>query len=212
LNRDQFAVVLTALRARVREGEWVEGEPLTVSDLAGECGVSPTPVREALARLAGEGLVEDRRGRGYYARRIDTVELVDLYRAQQMLCQAAVESGGCRSPAAVQSIVCAPAAFLQSPVEAWEGLFDAVTRRANSPFLVGEQRRLADLLAPARRIEHLVLGEHADDVQPMTASLAACEWPAFTTALDRLLQRRLAAAEALVTRMRLDARKYKVAI
>ena len=54
-RRDTFGLALNELRVRVRDGRAAPGTPLMVSDLAEELKLSPTPVREALAWLAGEG-------------------------------------------------------------------------------------------------------------------------------------------------------------
>ena len=211
LNRDQFAVVYASLRARFREGEWVDGEPLTVGDLAAGYGVSATPVREALSRLAGEGLVEDRRGRGYYARRIDGVDLADLYRAQEALVQVSLAgrrcgSGPSRPPGPAE------ADFSADAVRAWETLFEAVLRSANSRFLMDTQQRLADRLAPARRVEPEILPETADDFARLIAVQSAADWSRLERALAPFFGRRRAAVDALVGRMRLNALKYKVSI
>jgi DNA-binding IscR family transcriptional regulator len=211
LNRDQFAVVLASLRARFREGEWVEGEPLTVSDLASGYGVSATPVREALARLAGDGLVEDRRGRGYYARRIDGVELADLYRVQEALVHVALGAGRCGAGSASEHQA-AYSDYLGDAVKAWEGLFEAVLRSANSSFLMNAQRRLADRLAPARRVEPQVLEETAPDFEPLLAAQSRAGWLDLECELAPFFRRRRAAVESLVVRMRLNAPKYKLSI
>src|SRR5689334_3077689 len=46
------------LRERILGGEYVPGERLAEVELAEKLGVSRTPVREALRRLAAEGLVD----------------------------------------------------------------------------------------------------------------------------------------------------------
>jgi DNA-binding GntR family transcriptional regulator len=46
------------LRERILDGEYIPGERLGEVDLAEKLGVSRTPVREALRRLAAEGLVD----------------------------------------------------------------------------------------------------------------------------------------------------------
>lgn len=211
LNRDQFAVVLASLRERFREGEWVEGEPLTVADLASGYGVSATPVREALSRLAGDGLVEDRRGRGYYARRIDGVDLADLYRAQEALVQVALATVRCEigSKRRLGPVYCD---YLVNAAQAWEALFEAVLRSADSGFLMSAQQRLADRLAPARRVEPEMLGETATDFEPLIAAQSASDWTALEGALAPFFRRRRAAVERLVVRMRLNSPKYKVSI
>jgi DNA-binding transcriptional regulator YhcF (GntR family) len=211
LNRDQFAIVLASLRTRYREGEWVEGEPLTVGDLAGQYGVSATPVREALSRLAGDGLVEDRRGRGYYARRIDGVDLADLYRMQETLVQVALATvrcgvGSTRQPGPVYSD------YLTDAVQAWEALFEAVLRCANSSFMMSAQQRLADRLSPARRVEPEMLGETVADFEPLIAAQTDPDWIGLEAALAPFFRRRRAAVEGLVVRMRLNSPKYKVSI
>ena len=46
-----------ALRSKIMHGEMVPGQPLTLRGLGRDYGVSMTPVREALRRLAAEGAV-----------------------------------------------------------------------------------------------------------------------------------------------------------
>lgn len=210
LNRDQFAVVLASLRARYRNGEWVDGEPLTVGDLATGYGVSATPVREALSRLAGDGLVEDRRGRGYYARRIDGIDLADLLRVQETLALAALAA--VRLGRQQRLLAPSSAGYLDDPVQAWEALFDVVMRNASSGFLISIQQRLSDRLAPARRVEAEVLGETPGDFEPLILAQSSPEWTGLECALGPFFQRRRLAVEDLVVRMRLNASKYKDSI
>ncbi len=49
--------VYLTLRANLRNGKILPGYPLQEVQLAAQLGVSRTPVREALTRLASEGLV-----------------------------------------------------------------------------------------------------------------------------------------------------------
>jgi DNA-binding GntR family transcriptional regulator len=212
LNRDQFAIVLVRLRTALRQGGWVEGEPLTVNTLAHQLGVSATPIREALARLAGEGLVEERRGRGYYARRIDGTELRDLYRAQEVLAHAALRAAGSCGGSSRGASQASRPDFSADTVAAWESLFEALLRIANNNFLMIEQRRLADRLAPARRIELHVLDETAADFEPLLAAWAQSDWSGVGVALAPLLARRRDAAERLVVRLRIEAANYNLSI
>jgi DNA-binding GntR family transcriptional regulator len=53
---------------------------ITIDTLARQLGVSPTPVREALARLESDGLVVKQGLRGYFATpRLSLVEMKDMY-------------------------------------------------------------------------------------------------------------------------------------
>lgn len=55
---------LANLRGRILTGEFAGGDRLGEVELAGELGMSRTPVRQALLRLAAEGLVEVAPNRG----------------------------------------------------------------------------------------------------------------------------------------------------
>ena len=61
------------------------GQKLVDRDLAEQLGVSRTPVREALGRLAMVGLVEARSRRGYYVSEFSAEEVSDLYEFRKML-------------------------------------------------------------------------------------------------------------------------------
>jgi len=58
------ARVLSALRAAVITGELAPGSLYSVQTLADQLGVSRTPVREALIKLAQQGMVRFERNRG----------------------------------------------------------------------------------------------------------------------------------------------------
>ncbi|MCP4047956.1 MAG: GntR family transcriptional regulator [Gammaproteobacteria bacterium] len=61
------------------------GQKLVDRDLAEQLGVSRTPVREALGRLAMMGLVEARSRQGYYVREYSAKEVIDLYKFRAVL-------------------------------------------------------------------------------------------------------------------------------
>ncbi len=61
------------------------GQKLIDRELAEQFGVSRTPVREALGRLAMTGLVENRARRGYYVSRFSAEEVSDLYEFRVIL-------------------------------------------------------------------------------------------------------------------------------
>jgi len=77
---EPFQVALVNLRDRLRDGAYRPGARIAAADLADELRLSTTPVREALSRLAGEGLLEDRRGQGYFVRQPNALDVADLYR------------------------------------------------------------------------------------------------------------------------------------
>lgn len=66
------------LREKLEAGDFVPGERLVNRTLAEEFGVSVIPVREAINRLASEGLVSQIPGSGAFVREPDESELREL--------------------------------------------------------------------------------------------------------------------------------------
>lgn len=91
--------VYRAIRERITNGTLARGGRVHQEDLAAELGVSRTPVREALRRLAAEGLVEMRTNRG--ARVADVVEgdMRLAYEARLVIEPGAARLAAERAPA-----------------------------------------------------------------------------------------------------------------
>jgi DNA-binding GntR family transcriptional regulator len=62
----------------VQRGDLAPGSRVRDAALAGRLGVSRTPVREAMLRLAREGVLDADTGRGFRVRRLDRAELRDV--------------------------------------------------------------------------------------------------------------------------------------
>jgi predicted ArsR family transcriptional regulator len=192
-RRDPFGEALAAIRNRVRTGAVPPSAPLVVEDLAADLRLSPTPVREALAHLAGCGVIEGRRagGRGYAAWPLTGGELAHLYRLHEALAACAWDGGrdlagpGAGTGGAVGDDLAARA----------EGFFARLARRGGGPLLRQMQDALADRLHLARLAEPRVL----DDVAAELAALEAHD-PAeqgLARALRDYHRRRLARAEII---------------
>ena len=74
-----------ALRNDILEGEIEPEAKLSIAVLAERYGSSSAPVREALSRLAAEGLVTRRGQRGYWAAPISSAEFIEVSRLREML-------------------------------------------------------------------------------------------------------------------------------
>jgi DNA-binding GntR family transcriptional regulator len=86
-----------AIRQEILRGEREAGEWLREGDLATSLGVSRTPVREALRRLASEGLVRHERHRGVQVERWSLDDLDEIFSLRSVLepwgCALAATSG-----------------------------------------------------------------------------------------------------------------------
>lgn len=68
---------LTALREKILSGELVAGKRLFEVALAEELEISRTPVRDAMSRLAAEGLLDRAQGGGFFVRTFSFDDVVD---------------------------------------------------------------------------------------------------------------------------------------
>lgn len=87
--------VYELLREHLRSGRVTWGEPLREAALAARLGVSRTPVREALARLASEGLAEAH-GRSFAVPALTGEDLEDIYELRLLLETEAVSQAARR--------------------------------------------------------------------------------------------------------------------
>ena len=73
------------LRAKLAAGEFPPGSQLVNRTVSQSIGMSMTPVREAMARLASEGMIEHHPGSGTFVRKISRQEFAQLYDLREVL-------------------------------------------------------------------------------------------------------------------------------
>lgn len=196
-RRDPFGLALGHVRQQLASGVIWPGQALIIQDLAAELKLSPTPVREALARLAGEGLIEVRRGGGYQLWTADAVDLADLYEAHQCALLSSLrilvsEPGRRRS--VQDGTDGAPA------VEATEAAFDALVRACGNRMLLAWRRRLAQRLTWARRAEALVFEDAEAEARSLLEDLAETSDPADQARIVAAFHRRRRDGAELIAR------------
>lgn len=77
--RDPFRLALETIRDRAMRGAYSPGGAIVILEEARRLNLSTTPVREALAWLCGEGLLERAPRAGYLAPRLDAALLRDRF-------------------------------------------------------------------------------------------------------------------------------------
>jgi GntR family carbon starvation induced transcriptional regulator len=85
-GRTLAAEAYAAIRQSIRTGAFKPGDRLRFAELQVLCGMSVTPVREALARLTAEGFTVLDDHRGYSVARLSLEELRDVTATRQ-LCE-----------------------------------------------------------------------------------------------------------------------------
>ena len=167
---EPFFIALRVLRERLQEGRLPPGARITAVDLADELGLSTTPVREALSRLAGEDVVEDRRGQGYFVRRLNAADIADLYRISLALLLIALDPRRPRRPALEPE---RQPAIPGDPVSDVEAAFRTWIASGGSRLLVRDFRLVQVRLGPVRRAETALLGDLAAEAAALIRSEAA---------------------------------------
>lgn len=190
---EPFRQALVDLRRRIRDGALGPGDRVTAKEVAQDLRLSPTPVREALSRLAGEGLLEERRGDGFFVPELSAADIAVLYRlSEQLLLIAQAEAREGRAHEAQPD---------DDPIRAVERLFFGWAAEASSRVIVEAYRNVAIRLAPVRRHEvELIddLAQEADRLQTLAPSTARDERAA---AIGTFHRRRVALAERLARRL-----------
>lgn len=79
------AEILETVRERIVDGHYPQGMKLTEQDLITEFGISRPLLREILAELDSQGLVERKPNRGAVVRRVDLNTLLEIMDIREML-------------------------------------------------------------------------------------------------------------------------------
>lgn len=135
--------VYLAIRARIADQSLPRGQRLHQEGLAAELGVSRTPVREALRRLAAEGLVEMRTNRGARVVDLDPSDIRMPYEARLVVEPGAARLAAQRRPAEPLEQMAASIAAQRTAIPDRAATFDAnrdfhlaLVRGSGNPFLV----------------------------------------------------------------------------
>lgn len=172
------------IRKRLAGGDLLPGQRLVNRALADEIGVSVIPVREAIHRLASEGLVEHVPGSGAFVRKTDPHDLDNLY-----VLRDALES--CAAGEAARYITEHQLEELESILDEAQEIGQQIERRSNkhatkrqmNAWLDNEQRFHELLIEAARNPllakvthDHRAIGQifdaQRDEPQFLTSEVA----------------------------------------
>jgi DNA-binding GntR family transcriptional regulator len=193
--------VAVAVRDGISDRELVEGTTYSVYQLADLLGVSRSPVREALLRLAEAGLVEIARNRGFRVVLPTAHDLEEIFEIR-----LALEPSACRRVAekATTADLAAIAAHLDemrgaveddAPGAFWpadRALHDALLRAADNvraAAIVEQLRATTALLGPPTTATGRSLREILAEHEPIVAAMRAGDGPGAELAMRQHLER-----------------------
>jgi DNA-binding GntR family transcriptional regulator len=182
-SRSRAEYAYDQLRSRLRSGELRAGQRLREAELAKALDVSRTPVREALRRIAADGLIQVVAGRGLIVSEFDQQQVRELYALRGLLEGGAAMLAATYASAAdlalMRNLLDRSASYTGSPLD---------TMRLNAQFhrAVHESARnryLEQALAQMSDSLGLLVGTTFSEPGRATAALA--EHYAILEALER---------------------------
>jgi len=189
-NRDPFHQALGSLRLRVEQGLYGAGRPVVIAEEAQRLGLSTTPVREALAWLAGAGLVERAPLGGYVTPQLDSATVRDRFSFRLHCLRLSLESTG-GLPAPLTPDEDSARTLLHRDL-------DRLVQSSGSDALLDAFRRVSSRLSQICGAEEQVFADLDDEAAGISTLLAQADIQALEAALGRYHHRRMEAAALLV--------------
>lgn len=176
------------VRCALRTGRYAPGQRIDPAGLATEFKTSPTPVRFALYRLVGEGLVVDHARDGLHIPLLTEVTMRDLYDWMERLLLMACDIGA--SPAARKTEPLELASADDDLVKLTWQLFDAIARATAHGSLHHAVKQANDRLAPIRRAAQGLLEHSFEELSELNRHWRAHDIPSLKSALRDYHKRR----------------------
>ena len=176
------------VRRALQSGRYAPGQRIDPTRLAAEFNTSPTPVRFALYRLVGEGLVTDHARDGLHVPLLNEVALRNLYDWMERLLLMACDIG--EAPTLLQpgklELVTPDGDLVKLT---WQ-LFDAIARATAHGSLHHAVKQANDRLAPIRRATQELLEHTYEELSQLNRCWQTRDIPALKSALRDYHERR----------------------
>ncbi|AGG87605.1 GntR family transcriptional regulator [Rhodanobacter denitrificans] len=181
-------LVYGQVRRALQAGRYTPGQRIDPAKLASEFKTSPTPVRFALYRLVGEGMVTDHARNGLHVPLLNEVALRNLYDWMERLLLMACDIG---EPPAIQKtgkleLVAADGDLVKLT---WQ-LFDAIARATAHGSLHLAVKQANDRLAPIRRAKQGLLKNRFEELSELNRHWETRDIQALRSALSDYHERR----------------------
>lgn len=177
------------IRRALQSGRYLPGQRIEPQAVAREFKTSVTPVRMALHRLIGEGMIENHPRGGLYVPLLAEVDLRDRYDWMHQMLLAAFEIGWSpqvrKLPA--HHVTADPA---DVPKSTWK-LFDAMAEATEQTALHQAVRRTNDQLAPVRRAKQTLIEDAHAELAELCAHWQSGDMAALRASIDAYYARRI---------------------
>lgn len=190
-SRDPFLTALSRMREAAQTGAYAPGRPIVIIDEARRLGISTTPVREALAWLCGEGVVERGPTGGFLARRLDAGAVRDRYGFRLACLWVSMDlSDGL--PHYGSAPLCGASA-----TSSLEVLFERLVRRSGNGLLLAAYAWVSGQLRILKDLETRLFDDHEAEARALLTLAGREATAALREALETYHDRRVQAAPIL---------------
>lgn len=176
------------IRRALQSGRYLPGQRIEPQAVAREFKTSVTPVRMAIHRLIGEGMIENHPRGGLYVPLLPEVDLRDRYDWMQHMLLMALEIGWSPQVRSLEAhqVVADPADI---PKSTWK-LFDAMAEATEQTALHQAVRRTNDQLAPVRRAKQTLIDNAHAELAELCAHWQSGEMAALKAGINAYYERR----------------------
>jgi DNA-binding GntR family transcriptional regulator len=187
--------VYQQVRRSLQSGRYTPGQRVDPGRVANEFKISPTPVRFALYRLVGEGLLADHARNGFHVPLPNEVVLRDLYDWMERLLLMA-----CRMVSDTEQISATspPEAASEDLVKQTWKLFDTIARATGHRSLHQAVKCTNDRLAPIRRAKQELIQHRSEELAELDLYWKARDMPSLEGALRTYYRKRVQLVPTIV--------------
>lgn len=188
------------LMDRVLSGAFAPGARIDVNEIAASDGVSPTPVRNALNRLVGAGLLVSHSNEGFFALHPTEQDIRELHDATSALLDVAIA----RSANARQSSTPSPNAPTMEEgtlQERTEAAFQEIMRPCTNGLLEAALADISLKLRPVRAHEPALIGNGEAELRKIIRAHAAPDYTELARLIGAYHRRRIRLAPQLLARL-----------
>lgn len=189
--RDPFSLALEDLRDRAMQGGFAPGRSVVIIEEARRLRLSTTPVREALAWLCGEGLMERAPRTGYLAPRLDAPLVRDRFWVRFQCLSSSMDLTAALATSAT------PASDLGDE-DAVRDLFDRLVRATGNRALIEIFLRVDAQLRMLSDAERLVFADAAEEARELVRIETIGSRIQLLAAVDAYHRRRMENAALIV--------------
>lgn len=176
------------VRRALQAGEYLPGQRIDPAMLAAEFETSATPVRIALYRLVGEGLITDHARSGMHVPLLAEIALRDLYDWMNRLLLMACDMGATPINRKHRQLEIAPDSG-DVVKQTWK-LFDAIAQATHHSRLQPAVRQANDLLAPIRWAKRTLFTHTFEELFELNRHWQLHDIPSLKSALRDYHERR----------------------